>query len=98
MATRSQDAPKTLGNWAISGYCAIRRRPCGNHLKDGLVMGTEELPFWRRKSLSEMTNSEWESLCDGCGRCCLVKDEELEDRIVSWPGRMPKRARQARQR
>ena len=43
-----------------------------------------DVPFWKRKTLEEMNRREWESRCDGCAKCCLVKLEDEDTLAIEY--------------
>lgn len=35
--------------------------------------------YWRKKTLAQMNEREWEALCDNCGKCCVISIEDVDD-------------------
>ena len=41
--------------------------------------------FWETVPLADMTVAEWEALCDGCGKCCMLKmQDEDEPSLIAY--------------
>ena len=60
----------------VSGHTTVPKKP-------DIPADGAESPFWR-KPLEKLTKKEWESLCDGCGRCCLVKLEDEDTAEIHY--------------
>ena len=72
------DGPKRRPADPAAALAAPAPRPVP---EQGMTQSGTAQPFWRARALHEMSRPEWESLCDGCGRCCLhkIRDEDTEE-------------------
>jgi uncharacterized cysteine cluster protein YcgN (CxxCxxCC family) len=49
---------------------------------EGDVRARKQAPFWKTKTLAQMNEAEWESLCDRCGKCCVISIEDADSGVL----------------
>lgn len=49
-----------------------------------MARSADNSSFWEKKTLDELDEREWEALCDGCARCCLIKIEDADTGEVHY--------------
>lgn len=52
-------------------------------MSDGIDRSGLRQKYWERVPMDQMTQREWEALCDGCGKCCLNKLEDEDSGEVA---------------
>ena len=43
-----------------------------------------EKEFWKKKKLNNFSKEEWEALCDRCGKCCVIKLEDVNTSKIHY--------------
>ena len=55
-----------------------------NRTDHGGITKTLRPGYWRGRALSDLSEAEWEGLCDGCGLCCLIKLEDEDSGALAY--------------
>ncbi len=76
-------AARNLGKVISAKELFSCQQHCTPYIKQIMSKKLEQ-PFWQNKTMQEMTEQEWESLCDGCAQCCVYKTEDEETGEIEY--------------